>query len=67
MEDKESRIVLALCGFGRAGQIRFKGMRNNPRCRLKYVVEDEVEKAKRILAKHNMNDVIVVSGICMWC
>ena len=65
MEDnglKGDRIVLALCGFGRAGQIRFKGIRYNPRCRLKYIVEDEVEKAKRILATYNMSDVIVVSG-----
>ena len=30
---------LALCGFGRAGKIHFSGIRTNPRCRLKYVVD----------------------------
>ena len=32
-------VVLALCGFGRAGNIHFQGIRTNPRCRLKYVVD----------------------------
>jgi len=40
-------FVLVIIGFGRAGQLRFKGDLSSPRCRLKYVVEDEVEKAKR--------------------
>ena len=65
MEDKGTtlgRIVLAICGFGRAGQIRFKGIRSNPRCQLKYVVEEEVEKAKTILTTYNMADVRVVRG-----
>ena len=57
-----SRVVLALCGLGRAGQIRFKGIRNSHRCRLKYIVEDEVEKARRIVATYNMTDVKVVAG-----
>ena len=57
-----SCTVLALCGFGRAGQIHFKGIRYNHRCRLKYIVEDEVEKAKKLLADYNMTEVIVVSG-----
>ena len=32
-------VILALCGFGRAGNIHFQGIRTNPRCRLKYVVD----------------------------
>ena len=65
MESKSSiqeHVVLALCGFGRAGQIRFKGIQRSHRCRLKYIVEDEVERANMILAKHNMFDVTVVAG-----
>ena len=34
-----SPVVLAQCGFGRAGSIHFRGIRTNPRCRLKYVVD----------------------------
>ena len=35
-------VGVALCGFGRAGQIHFQGIRRNPRCVLKYIV-DQVE------------------------
>jgi len=65
MEKNDSiacRTVLALCGFGRAGQIHFKGIRRNHRCRLKYIVEEDMEKAKSILATYNMSHVTVVSG-----
>ena len=56
------RTVLALCGLGRAGQIHFKGIRLNHRCKLKYIVEDEVDKAERALATYNMTGVKVLPG-----
>ena len=57
-----SRFSLALCGLGRAGHIHFKGIRMNHRCRLKYIVEDEIDKAENILTTFNMPEVTVVSG-----
>ena len=53
---------LALCGLGRAGHIHFKGIRLNHRCRLKYIVENEIDKAESILTTYNMSEVTVVSG-----
>ena len=32
-------MKLALCGFGRAGRIHFRGVQSNPRCQLKYIVD----------------------------
>ena len=61
-EMDQCRIVVALCGLGRAGSIHFKGMRLNHRCKLKYIVEDEVEKAKRALSTYNMTGVKVLAG-----
>lgn len=58
----QCRTVLALCGLGRAGNIHFKGIRLNHRCRLKYIVEDEVAKAERTLATYNMIGVKVLPG-----
>jgi len=62
MVDTECRTVLALCGLGRAGQIHFKGIRLNHRCKLKYIVEDEIEKAERTLTTYNMSDIKVLAG-----
>lgn len=62
MAGSQGRVVLALCGLGKAGQIRLKGIRYSHRCWLKYIVEDEVEKARGILATYNMTDVTVVAG-----
>ena len=58
----EGQVVLALCGFGRAGQFHFKGIRLNNRCRLKYVVEVEVEKAEKIILSSNISNVVVING-----
>jgi myo-inositol 2-dehydrogenase/D-chiro-inositol 1-dehydrogenase len=32
-------VKLALCGFGRAGKIHFRGIRSNHRCQIKYIVD----------------------------
>ena len=58
----QRRTVLALCGLGRAGQIHFKGIRLNHRCKLKYLVEDEVDKAERFLTTYNVTGVKVLQG-----
>ena len=50
---QKSRLGIAICGFGRAGQIHFHGVRKNPRGKLLYVVdmvEDDAVKS-RIEAK----------------
>ena len=60
--DRQGRVVLALCGLGRAGQIHFKGIRLNHRCKLKYIVEDEVDKAERFLTTYNVTGVKVLQG-----
>lgn len=59
---QQYRVVLALCGLGRAGAIHFKGIRLNHRCKLKYIVEDDVEKAKRALSTYNTTGVEVLPG-----
>ena len=60
------RIGIAICGFGRAGQIHLDGVRRNCRCQLLYVV-DRVEEDKGIkqrieqkLEQHLMEGVKVV-------
>ena len=56
---------MVLCGFGRAGQIHFDGIRTNHLCKLLYVVdlvEDEAIRS-RIQAKldeYMMQDVKLV-------
>ena len=60
--DAQCRMVLALCGLGRAGQIHFKGIRLSHRCKLKYIVEDEVDKAERFLTTYNVTSVKVLQG-----
>ena len=62
MSSEQGRTVLALCGLGRAGSIHFKGIRLNHRCKLKYLVEDEVEKAKRALSTYNVTGIKVLPG-----
>jgi len=44
----EKKIVkLALCGFGKAGQIHFHGIRRSHRCKLKYIVDLVEEESVR--------------------
>lgn len=60
---------MVLCGFGRAGQIHFNGIRKNHRCKLLYIV-DQVEDAaikSRIQAKldeYMMENVKIVGMDC---
>jgi myo-inositol 2-dehydrogenase/D-chiro-inositol 1-dehydrogenase len=54
---------LALCGFGRAGRIHFRGIRNNPRCELKYIVdcfEDAavLKSVRAVLEEYRMLDTV---------
>ena len=59
------RVGVALCGFGRAGSIHFKGLRMNHRCILKYVVEDPrmADKVQTALATYNLESVTKVVGM----
>lgn len=55
---------VALCGFGRAGQIHFGNLRSNYRCNLKYIVDlKEPAVQKRIadtLDKYNVTSITLV-------
>ena len=54
----KTRVGIALCGFGRAGNIHFKGVIQNHRCSLKYVVEraEILESVQEYLDKYNLSD-----------
>ena len=61
---QKSRVGIALCGFGRAGQIHFHGIRQNYRCSLKYIV-DVAETVTRgsiqeFLERYNLSNVAKV-------
>ena len=64
--DKNRIIGVALCGFGRAGQIHFHGIRQNHNCKLKYIV-DMIEVSSVLdtiqgrLAEYHMTGVRPVS------
>ena len=64
MATKNGVVYLALCGFGRAGNMHLTSIRHNFRCKLKYVVDipDAVESVQNRLGSLNMNDVLVVSS-----
>lgn len=59
-------LGVAICGFGRAGQIHFNGVRKNCRCKLLYIVDivDEDQAVKDLilgkLDQFNMEGVKVV-------
>lgn len=55
-------VTIALCGFGRAGNMHFTTIRQSYRCKLKYVVDvtSRLEEVRIALRKWNMVDVIVV-------
>ena len=64
--DKNRVIGVALCGFGRAGQIHFQGIRQNHNCKLKYVVDliespSVLETIRKKLAEYHMSGVRPVS------
>ncbi len=65
-EDSNRVVAVALCGFGRAGQIHFHGIRQNHHARLKYVVdmigeEGVLERIAGCLAEYHMTHVQPVS------
>ena len=53
---------MALCGFGRAGKIHFSGIRTNPRCRLKYVVDlpEALKVVRAALEEYGMLDTVTL-------
>ena len=61
-------VKLALCGLGRAGKIHFRGIRTNPRCHLKYIVDcfenvDILKAVSSFLEEYRMLDsVTLVKG-----
>lgn len=66
-ENNKKRIVgVTLCGFGRAGQIHFNGLRQNYNCKLKYIVDminvpAVLETIRENLDKYHMQGVRPVS------
>ena len=64
-DDERSWAVVATSGFGRAGTIHFNGIRKNPRCRLKYVVDcfelpAVLQAAQAKLAEFRMLDSVTL-------
>ncbi len=65
-QDKNGVVGVALCGFGRAGQIHFHGIRQNHRCSLRYVVDiieepGVLERITAVLTEYHMTHVKPVS------
>ena len=65
MEGLRRTLSLALCGFGRAGKIHFSGIRKNPRCQLKYVVDcfdvpDVLKASRATLEGYGMLDAVTL-------
>ena len=54
------RVVVALFGFGRAGQIHFKNIFNNQRIDLKYIVEEYTSVAEKVVADYRLTGTQVV-------
>ena len=56
-------VTLALCGFGRAGNMHLTSIRYNYRCQLKYVVDipAALDSIRSTLKTFNLTDVRVVS------
>ena len=57
---------LALCGFGKAGQIHFHGIRRSHRCEFKYIVDlTEDESVRRritsVLDEYHVKGVVLVA------
>lgn len=52
------RVGIALCGFGRAGKIHFHSIRENHRCRLKYVVDlaEALDSVQKYLEEYNLSE-----------
>ena len=67
-KDKQSLgkvAKLALCGLGRAGKIHFRGIRTNPRCQLKYIVDcfdvpDVLRDVRAMLEEYRMLDAVTL-------
>ncbi len=55
-------VGVVLCGFGRAGQIHFHGIRRNHRCKLLYVVDNKEvqEKINEVLDTYLITGVQIV-------
>lgn len=51
MSGCKKKVGVVICGFGRAGQIHFNGVRKNCRCKLLYVVDrvEEDEAVKNLI------------------
>ena len=44
---EKKRVVVSICGFGRAGKIHFRGILKNQYCNLKYIVDRlDIEEVK---------------------
>ena len=54
-------IGLALFGVGRAGYIHFLNIINNPRCHLKYIIDEDTCKAESLVSRHHLADVKILS------
>ena len=52
-------VGVVLCGFGRAGQIHFQGIRRNPRCILKYIVDQAENEAVKKTVSGKLDEYLV--------
>ena len=55
------RTGIALFGLGRAGQIHAPNLSRNPRVDFRWLVEDDIEKAKRYVKENCLDTQVVTS------
>lgn len=66
LQGKSKVAGIALCGFGRAGQIHFGNLRRNYRCQLKYIVDLKepavVERIREVVEEYHVTSVSIVGA-----
>ncbi|XP_070561824.1 myo-inositol 2-dehydrogenase-like [Ptychodera flava] len=62
METKDRKVGLAIFGLGRAGSIHFKNIIANYRTPLKWIVEDDLDKAHRAVKKYFLDETRVADS-----
>ena len=61
---ESTRVIVALCGLGRAGNMHLTSIRHSHRCTLKYIVDipSALPRVRETLSKYNMTGVTAVSS-----
>ena len=62
MTTHKGRVGIALFGIGRAGSIHIKNLAANPRVNVRWIVEEDVEKAKPHVAEYYLENTKIISN-----